>query len=148
MCIRDSYKLNGRYNEPLVLTPRETYDGAVPSGNAMLAYAFVRLSQLSDDAVWQRAADEQLSFLSGEAKGHPAGHSMFLLALLIHRNPPPTVTVVLPSGVTPDDISGRLPFYADITVRCSPDKEYPLLNDRITYYVCRGQVCLPPTNTL
>lgn len=142
------YKLNGRYNEPLVLTPRETYDGAVPSGNAMLAYAFVRLSQLSDDAVWQRAADEQLSFLSGEAKGHPAGHSMFLLALLIHRNPPPTVTVVLPSGVTPDDISGRLPFYADITVRCSPDKEYPLLNDRITYYVCRGQVCLPPTNTL
>lgn len=141
------YTLSGRYNETLILTPIETYDGAVPSGNAMLAYAFVRLAQLSDDAVWQRAADEQLSFLSGEAAGYPAGHSMFLLALLIRRSPPPSITVVLPENTTPDEIPGSLPFYADITVRRAPDEQYPLLNDRITYYVCRGQACLPPSNT-
>ena len=142
------YRLSGRYNEALILTPRETYDGAVPSGNSMLAYAFVRLAQLTDDAVWQRAADEQLSFLSGEAKGYPAGHSMFLLALLTRRNPPPAITIVLPRDVAPDDIPDPLPFYADITVRRAPDEKYPLLDNRITYYVCRGQVCHPPSNTL
>lgn len=33
-------------SEELILRPKETYDGAIPSGNSMMAYNLVRLSEL------------------------------------------------------------------------------------------------------
>ena len=30
----------------------------------------------------------------------------------------------------------------------TPTKEYPLKNGKVTYYVCKGNSCLPPSNEL
>ena len=142
------FSLSGRDNERLVLTPKEVYDGAMPSGNSMMAYDLVRLSQLTRKPAWEQKAKTQLSFLSGEAQAYPAGHSMFMLSLLLYENPPPSITVVLPSPAHWNEAVQRVPLYADVTVLLAPAKEYPLLNGRVTYYVCRGRTCLPPSNTL
>ena len=40
----------------------------------------------------------------------------------------------------------QLPFLANVTAM-PPDQSHPLLNGRATWYVCRGHVCLPPSNT-
>lgn len=140
--------LSGRENEELILRPKETYDGALPSGNAMMAYNLVRLSQLTRDAAWEEKARRQLAFLSGRAADYPAGHSLFLLSLLVQENPPPFITVVLPQGADEEKVRRELPLYADVTLLREPAGGYRLLHDRITYYVCRGRTCLPPANTL
>ena len=142
------FYLVGKENKQLVLTPKETYDNAMPCGNSIMAYNLVRLAQLTNNSEWEQLAERQLTFLSGQSKDYPAGHCMFLLALLLHENPPPKITVVLPSESEENKLKNTLPFYADVTVLPSPNEDYKLLNGKTTYYVCRGQTCLPPSNTL
>ena len=99
---------------------KETYDGALPSGNAVMAYNLVRLSQLTGDARWEEAARRQLDWLSEVASAYPSGHAMFLLALLVDRNPPPRVTVVLACDADRAAVTAGLPLYADVAVLDRP----------------------------
>ena len=131
----NGFRLNGKGNESLVLTPKETYDGALPSGNAMMAYNLVRLAQMTHKQRLEEAAAAQLAYLSGEAEKYPAGHSMFLLSLLLYLNPPPNITVVLCNPSEWDTVRPQLPLYANVTVFHGPTDEYPLL---------RGQTKIRP----
>ncbi len=72
---------------------------------------------------------------------------MFLLAKLLYENPPDHITVALKNDSDLEEVRRNIPFLANISV-VKESKEYPLLNDEITYYVCNNHVCLPPTNIL
>lgn len=138
--------LYGKENEHLIARPKETYDGALPSGNSVMAYCLVRLSQLTDNPEIRQDAEKQLAFLSAEALHAPEGHSMFLLALLMYQNPPQRITVVPAEGDSREEMLKNLPIYADIKILPEETREYTLLNDKTTYYICKDQMCLPPTN--
>ncbi len=141
------YFLYGSQNGNLIMRPKETYDGAIPSGNSVMAYALVRLSQITGKEADKKLAEKQLAFISGQSQGYPAGHSLFLIALLFYLYPPRKITVVL-SGKEKNDILPKLPLYADIKILSEATKEYPLLDGKTTYYVCKDQTCLPPSNEL
>ena len=53
----------GSESEQLVVRPKETYDGAVPSGNSMAALVLLRLSRYTGEDHWKEAAQRQLAFL-------------------------------------------------------------------------------------
>ena len=142
------YYLYGTLNENLVSKPKETYDGAMPSGNSIMAYCLVRMSQLSDDTKLRSLAERQLAFMSSEALHYPAGYSMFLISLMFYLNPPQQITVVLSDTDKADEVIPHLPLYADIKILTQYSEEYGLLNNRTTYYVCKNQTCLPPTNSI
>lgn len=143
------YFLYGIKNTSLITRPKETYDGALPSGNSMMAYCLVRLSQLMDgEETYREAAEKQLAFLSAEAQPYPAGNSMFLLALLFYADPPQKITAVLAEEEQRETVLSRLPLYADIRILDKETAEYPLLNGQTTYYVCKDHRCLPPANEL
>ena len=74
--------LYGRENEQLIFQPKETYDGAIPSSNSVMAYNLVRLHELTGKEKIGELAEKQMRFMAGEAKYYPAGYSMFLVALL------------------------------------------------------------------
>ena len=138
------FYLYGSDSETLLLRPKETYDGAIPSGNSMMAWNLVRLAQLTSDRGYEREAERQLNFLAADAEQYPAGYAMFLLALLDWESPPPKVTVVLAGQekkftVPPDAVARLL---------SGPTKEFPLKDGKTTFYVCRNQRCLPPVNDL
>ncbi len=140
------YYLNGTKNDSLITKPKETYDGALPSGNSVMAYCLVRLSQLGDGQDDSRKAEKQLAYMSAKAEGYPAGYSMFLTALLMYLNPPEKITVVLSKEDQAEKIMAHLPFYADIKILSQETAEYKLLNNKTTYYVCQNRTCLPPSN--
>lgn len=145
------YFLYGTENDSLITRPKETYDGALPSGNSVMAYCLVRLSQLTDDECWQQAARKQLAYLSGQGREHPSGCSVFLIALLFWEYPPKKITVVLPLETVPGDRELRdlfcsLPLYADIRILEDGTDGYKVINGRTTFYVCKGHTCLPPEN--
>lgn len=138
---------NGGFNmcetTELFKNPKELYDGAVPSGNSIMAYDLIRLHQLTEKEEYRECAEKQLDFMSAQSQDYPSGHCMFLLAKLLNEAPPPRVII---SAKGSPDIS-NLPFLANVTV-VQADNKYPLLNERTTFYVCRGNTCLPPSNML
>ncbi len=140
------YFLCGTENDRLITRPRETYDGAMPSGNSVMAYCLVRLSQLTGDDAIRERAEQQLAFLSAEAFSYPAGHSLFMTALLQYLNPPEKITVVLSEKDNAENVLKNLPLYADVRILPKETNEYELLNGETTYYVCRDFMCLPPSN--
>lgn len=138
------YFLYGEGNDSLIMKPKETYDGALPSGNSVMAYCFVRLFQILGDREYECLAKKQLAFLSGEAEGYPAGHCMFLIALLAYLNPPRKITVVLSKEDREEEIRKKLPLYADVKILLAETEEYRRINGETTYYVCEDHTCLPP----
>ena len=134
-------------NAEFFISPKETYDGAIPSGNSVMAYNFVRLYQLTNKDAYMKFAQKQISYMSAQAQTYPAGHSMFLIALLLNENPPKQITVVLRERSELIQLRKKLPFLANVSV-AKESADYPLLNNQTTYYVCKNHSCLPPTNTL
>ena len=132
-------------NSELFMNPKEVYDGAIPSGNSVMAYNFARLYQLTEDDKYRGLAEKQIAFLSEQAADYPAGHSLFLLAKLMYENPPEHVTIVQDGKTDLSEIRMKLPLFANISV-VNESEKYPLLNKKTTYYVCRGHMCLPPAN--
>ncbi|MGN0614109.1 MAG: thioredoxin domain-containing protein [Porcipelethomonas sp.] len=131
----------------LFMNPKETYDGAIPGGNSVMAYNFVRLYQLTENEKYRKPAEKQIEFLSAQAQGYPAGHSMFLLAKLLHEDPPEHITVAVRQDSDLPEILKALPFLANVSV-VRNNSDYPLKNNKVTYYVCKNHTCLPPANTL
>lgn len=143
---RGGYFLYGEQNGSLITRPKETYDGALPSGNSVMAFCLVRLSQLTGKNEYRLAAERQLAFLSSRAESYPAGHCLFLTAELLYLYPPQKITVVLSGAENREEILAGLPFFADAEILEAPTGEYRLLNEKTTYYVCKAHGCLPPSN--
>ncbi len=142
------YFLYGEENEQLILRPKETYDGAVPSGNSMMAYNLVRLCHLTEDKRYEELAKRQLTFMMGQARRYPVGYAMFLVALLDYLEVPDTITIVVKEKQDLLDLPCKIPLHTVVRVLDGPTEEYALKNNRTTFYVCRGRSCLPPTNEL
>ena len=141
------YYLSKSENSELFMNPKETYDGALPSGNSVMAYNLVRLYQLTEKEKYRILAENQIKFLSAQAQSYPAGHSMFLLAKLIYDDPPEHITVVLKDETDLKKIKDHIPFFVNISI-VFESKNYPLLNNRTTCYVCKNHSCLPPSNII
>ena len=139
------FYLSGRDNETLLFRPKECYDGALPSGNSLIAYVFVRLNALLPDYSTENILNKQLAYMAGEAEQYPAGFSMFLMALSDFLEPSLLVTVVS-NGEDLSDLPFVLPSDAIVKVLERPLQEYKLLNNETTFYVCRKCSCLPPMN--
>ncbi len=142
------FYLYGDLSEELILRPKETYDGAVPSGNSLIAYNFVKLYLLTSDDKYKRLAEQQLDFISYEADSYPTNHSMYLAALLEYKEPPMKITAVADDNTDIKRLTPDLPINAVISFLSKPTKEYPLKNGKTTYYVCKGHSCMPPANNL
>ena len=140
------FYLSESVNVELFMNPKETYDGAIPSGNSIMAYNFVRLYQLTENEKYRELAEKQLEFLSSQANDYPAGHCMFLLAKMLHEKPPSHIVIVLKNISELEVIKIKLPLLANVIIT-SECQKYPLINAKTTYYVCKDHACLPPTNS-
>jgi len=137
------FYLSGTDNAELFMNPKEIYDGAVPSGNSIMTYNLVRLYQLTERVEYGELAENQLAFLSARAGDYPAGHCMFLVAKMMFDNPPEHIMVALKREDKPEEF--KKPFLANIRI-VTECVDFPLLNGKTTYYVCKDNSCLPPTN--
>lgn len=152
------FYLYGRENEQLILIPKETYDGAIPSGNSVMAYNLVKLRNLLLENEWQEQAEKQLEFLTscaaeagessaflgGNAKA--AGQSFFLTALSIYQNPPEHIVCVVKDKSDLEKLKAKMQQGADILVFEEETAEYKRINDRTTLYICKAHSCMPPVN--
>ena len=94
---RDVVPLLGREGRRLFLHPRlrrgasdtpRSYDGAIPSGNAVAALNMLRLSHLSGDPSGEERAQSIFKAFSGSVQASPLAHTMLMTALDMALGPP------------------------------------------------------------
>lgn len=152
------YYITATDAEPLIARPKETYDGAIPSGNAVAAMVLQRLAGLTGEPFWQEATHRQFVFLAGEIERYPAGHSFSLLALAdalyAHRE----LICVKDKGV-PEELQRYLTTHpadnlhillktkenAETLAKCAPfTADYPVPENGEAWYLCENGACQAP----
>lgn len=75
------YYMTAHDAEALIARPKETYDGALPSGNSVAQMVLETLARLTGEEAFREAADRQHRFMAGQISAYPAAHSFSLLAM-------------------------------------------------------------------
>lgn len=145
---KGGFYLYGKDSEELILKPKETYDGAIPSGNSLMAYNFVRLSLITSDEKFIKEAKKQLDFISRDVLSYPPGYAMFLISLSEQINPPVKVTIVPDENFSKENLLNLVEHDTIVILLEGPTEQYLLKDGKTTYYVCTDKSCLPPTNEL
>lgn len=152
----------GSDGENLFTRPKETYDGAMPSGNSVAALNFLRLSKLTYNASLAQKSDEQIALFAGALNSYAAGHGMFLIALELASSPGSEIVIVgnQASNATSEMITAaRIGFRPNTLQIYVPEgaegdrvrKKIPLVQDKLaiggktTAYVCENFACQAPT---
>jgi uncharacterized protein YyaL (SSP411 family) len=140
--------LYDRESEQLFLRPKESEDGALPGGNSLMLRALLALQALRPSEAREEILAKQLGWQAARARLDPMGHAAFLTALSDRLEPPPKVTAAVGNPADLEALPFILPPEAALVILDPPTAEYPLLEGKTTYYVCRGNTCLPPVTEL
>ncbi len=140
----------GNDAEPLPARPKEIYDGALPSGNAVVALNLLRLARLTGDDDLESQAAAQLGAFAGTVSGYPAGYTFYLCALDFALGAPLEITVAGERGAA--DAEALLQVLRDVylpgaSVLFKPsgeEAEKGPVDGRAAAYVCRNYTCLAP----
>ena len=153
--------LYAKDGEQLIQRPKETYDGAMPSGNAAAGYVFSRLASLTGELNWQEERDKQFAFLAGVAQAVPSAHCFALYSMgdILY----PAMELVCVSAEEQPSVAFRnfLREQTGITVlfknrknaeelaKIAPfTKGYPLPEKGEVYYLCKGMTCFEAQRTI
>ncbi len=135
-------------SEALILRPKESGDGAMPGGNSLMTRALISLQALRPSEARETLLEKQVRWQSGHARLDPMGHAAFLTALSDLLEEPPRVTVSVGDPADRAELPFLIPPEVPIRIVDPPTAEYPLLEGKTAYYVCRGKTCLPPVTEL
>lgn len=139
---RDSggFFFTGIEHEELIAHLKESVDGAMPSGNSVMAYNLSRLALLSGDEQLCKRAEMQKRYMNGEAAVYPMSYGFYLWASL----PVKKVFCALADSADLRALRVR----SDWAFKLVDGPDYPIVNGKTTYYVCEGDACRPPSNAI
>jgi uncharacterized protein YyaL (SSP411 family) len=131
----------GKENEQLIMQPKETYDGAMPSGNSVMYYNLSRLAKLTKNPGLYEMEKEQNLFMQNELE-YPSSNSFYLMS----RFPTRDIFCVLKNAEDLKNIKIKSNWV--FRVLEAPTEEYYLLNDMTTFYICENNRCKPPKSQI
>ena len=124
---------------------KEIYDGALPSGNSVMAYNLVRLSKVLDRPELEKMAGEILSSFSQILSSYPSAHtfSMIVLDLLINGG------FEIRAKGDPARAKGEL---VSLQKEFLPEGIFVIVPstdaDGVSYMLCRNRVCEVPQDSI
>ncbi len=148
--------------EDLIVREKESYDGAIPSGNSVAMLNLIRLSRLTGNAEMEAQAMEISRALAGDVGRLPVGHTYFMMPLgfLLY----PSYEIVVAGRLEADDTKRMLRGLREhflpnaVVLLCSPEdessdifnlapfaKDLKPIKNRATAYVCSNFACHTPT---
>ncbi|MDD2234911.1 MAG: thioredoxin domain-containing protein [Desulfitobacteriaceae bacterium] len=156
--LNGGYFLTGSDAEELLIRPKESYDGALPSGNSIIALNLLRLARMTREKEWEARAQKQLTAFKSIISAHPSGYTAFLQALQLARHPGQELILSGPlSAPEMPDMSKTifsrfLPYSSLIYQEGKIGQFLPWVNDYpleeiVTAYVCQNFSCQNPVKT-
>jgi len=140
-------------HEALISRPKDVFDNATPSGNAVAADVLLRLALLTGKDEYAQAARGALELLREPMARYPMGFSRSLSALDFLLGRPKEVAIVGQPGAADTEAMLRVVFepFVPNKVVAGGGAQIPLLegrqlrNGQATAYVCEHYVCQAPT---
>lgn len=152
------YFMTASDGEKLIARPKETYDGAIPSGNSAAAMVLQSLAALTGEREWQAAADRQMRFLAENIGEYPSASCFGILAMMdavyphrelvcanksglpreleayLKEHPAEDLCILLKTAGNAELLAGLAPFTRD----------YPIADKGPVYYLCENGTCKTP----
>ncbi|MGN0658035.1 MAG: thioredoxin domain-containing protein [Emergencia sp.] len=143
--------------DQLFVRPKETWDGAMPSGNSAALLVMSRLSRLTGDNLWLDACEKQRSFMLSAAADAPQG-SGCLLWQLVHEQKDSSVLICCAASPEAAGLQRLQNLDMDILLLTADARkvlaetvpraaDYPIPASGAMYYLCKGHQCLPPVDS-
>ena len=140
--------------EDILIRKKELYDGAIPSGNAVMAHNLYRLSILLDMRQWMKKAETMVSSLVEPIIKYPTSFAVWLSVLFEIISGTKEIAVlgkdweIYVQKILSIYISHKLVQAAEY-----PIPQYPLLRNRSKagenrIYLCENYACRQPVNTI
>ena len=148
-------------SEKLIMRQKESYDGAVPSGNSVSLLNMIKLARITSDPQLEKKADKLLEVFAGKVDQFPSAYTMFLCAYDFVSGPSYEVVIAGKQGA--DDVKNMLSVLRGLylpgkVVILHPDGKQgkmieelsedviaqKSINGKATVYVCEGYTCKNP----
>ena len=134
---------------------KQLYDGAVPSGNSVALHVLLWLSRLTNEPTYEAMAEKMTKTFAQEIEAAPEAYTFFLSAIYFQTGPSYSVVLVgdQKEKDTVEMLNALRKQYLPTTViqLKHPSKDglgYQQIEGKTTAYVCRDQMCLPPTSSI
>ncbi len=142
-------------HEELLFRPKETQDGAIPSGGSVAAMVLAKLGEYTGEAGYSKTAETALASMRAEMSQAPLGFASWLSALDFVLSPPSELAMVGPDPLPMLHLV-RTTYRPNLIVAAKADDEessVPLLSGRgaikgaTTAYLCRHFACERPVTS-
>jgi len=141
--------------EDIVVRKKEMYDGATPSGNAVMAHNLYYLSVIFDIASWRKRAEEMAASLGQTIIKYPASFGFWASVLQNITEGMNEIAVVGENCVNLLNVLNRdyIPNKI-IQAALKPSAEFPLLRDKVNrgeetrIYLCKDYYCSQPVTSI
>ena len=147
--------------EKLLVRPKEIYDGAIPSGNSVMAMNLVRLSQMTANSTYKEKMFSLFSAFSGFLQKNPQGAEVLLQALDFTLGDPLELVVVgdpynqetqdLLLEINQKFLPSKILLFKNISAKDQELmdlipflKNQKLVEGKPAVYACRNQTCDKP----
>jgi hypothetical protein len=143
-------------HEKLIDRSKPGYDDSIPSGNGVAALALNRLSFLTGETRYARAAERTLRLFYAEMAARPGAYSTLLMALEEQLEPTRTVILRGPAhelhgwrdALAKLHLPGTMVIGADNGMKNLPEVLAKPICARASAWVCEGATCLAPVSNL
>ena len=144
----------GKDSETLIMKTKDSYDGAIPSGNSVATMNLMRLSEITDDISFVRLAFEQFHYFADKINQSPTAYTHMLTAYMMYKAPKTKTVLVLENIEDLNSFKTHLynryrPFTTAIILYKEESKNeifehYTDDHNPLALYVCENYACNEP----
>jgi uncharacterized protein len=138
----------------LIVRKKEIYDGAIPSGNSMMAANLLYLSIIYDQPDWGERARRMAAALSRPVTAYPGSFGIWatLYQALTYTIPEIVITAWRPEDARKEFVKQLIP-YRVFQSSSEENTHFPLLRDKTAgelpqFFLCENYACQLPVNEL
>lgn len=133
-------------SEDLIVSQKESYDGALPAANSVALLNLIRLSSLTNTPDYWEKAGAILTAFSSQIQSYPSAYTFFMIGIRLYQQGHRYVTVVgdNTNSTTHDFLKGIAGIVdLDTDLRVIPaSSDHPILDGKPTAYICQNFSCL------
>ena len=139
----------------LIVRKKEVYDGATPSGNAVMAQSLYYLANMFNLPAWKNRAQAMVASIGQAAVKYPTSFGCWATVLQNITHGLNEIAIVGPDSASfLRQINEKYIPNKVVQASVAPMERYPLLNGKTVedgqtlIYVCRNYACLQPVTTV
>ena len=142
------------FQADILVRKKDLYDGAIPSGNSIMAWNLHRLGLLFDQQEWRKRAEMMLEMVKDAAVKYPTSYGIWANLLLEYTQGTHEILVLGPRALTMG--KAVLSYFIPNKVFMAASEAtvgYPLMEGRVSapdtlIFICRDYACSLPLTSI